>query len=72
MSPDTEITKETTIDLAMRLCPDAAKIFRRHGMGCCSCMAASAETIEDGAMMHGVDAQAIVDELNASMQGTEQ
>ena len=59
------ITKDTSIDEAMRLCPNAPEIFKRHGMACCACMAASAETIEEGALMHEIDAQAIVDELNA-------
>lgn len=60
------ITKDTTIAEAIKMCPNAPKIFHRHGMGCCACMAASAETIEEGAEMHDVDAQAMLDELNAA------
>jgi hybrid cluster-associated redox disulfide protein len=65
MSSEGIITKDTTIADAMRLCPGAPDIFREFGMGCCACMAASAETIEQGAEMHDADAQAIVDRLNA-------
>ena len=72
MSSDGPITKDTTIDEAMKLCPSAPDIFREVGMGCCGCMAASAETIEEGAEMHEVDAQTIVDKLNAAInKGTE-
>lgn len=66
MSSQGVITKDTTIAEALRLCPDAPEIFNDVGMGCCACLAASAETIEEGALMHEVDAQAIVDKLNAA------
>jgi len=66
------ITKEMTIAEALRLCPSAPEIFNEVGMGCCACLAASAETIEDGALMHEVDPQAIVDKLNASCDKAEQ
>lgn len=60
------ITKDTRIADAIRICPDAVDIFARHGLGCCGCMCASAETIEEGALMHELDVQAIVDDLNAA------
>ncbi len=63
---DGPITKDTTIDEAMRLCPTAPDIFRELGMGCAACLAAAAETIEEGAEMHEVDVQTIVDRLNAA------
>ena len=59
------ITKDTSIAEALRLCPNAPAIFDKHGMACWACMAATAESIEEGALMHDMDAQAIVDELNA-------
>jgi len=60
-----KITKDTSIAEALRLCPNAPAIFNKHGMACWACMAASAETVEEGALMHEMDAQPIVDELNA-------
>ncbi len=59
-----KITKEMKIEEAMELCPRAPEIFAAHGMGCAVCLISSAETIEEGASMHGVDVGAIVDELN--------
>lgn len=68
MSSDGIITKDTTIAEAMRLCPSAPDIFRELGMGCCACMAASAETIEEGSEMHDVDLRTIVERLNAACE----
>jgi hybrid cluster-associated redox disulfide protein len=64
MSTD-RINGKTSIAEAINICPDAADVFEKHGMGCYACMAASSETIEEGALMHGVDVQAILAELNA-------
>lgn len=66
MSSKALITKDTTITKVIEICPNAAEIFKKYKMGCLVCMAASAETIEEGALMHDVDAQKIVDELNAA------
>jgi len=59
------ITRDTSIAEAMKLCPNAPSIFARHGMACAACLAASAESIEEGAQMHEIDVQPIIDELNA-------
>ena len=66
MTSDCKITKDTRISDAIRMCPESALVFERLGMGCYSCMAASAETIEEGALMHDVDVDEILKELNAS------
>ena len=66
MSSQGVITKDTTIAEALRRCPNAPEIFNEVGMGCCSCLAAAAETIEEGALMHEIDVQALVDKLNTA------
>ena len=71
MSSDKPIAKDTSIAEVIRICPTAGEIFDRYNMGCFVCMAASSETIEEGALMHGVDIQAIVDELNAACASAE-
>ncbi|MCL6629795.1 MAG: DUF1858 domain-containing protein, partial [Armatimonadetes bacterium] len=38
-------------------------------MGCLVCMAASAETLEEGAATHNVDVDKLVEELNANCFG---
>jgi len=45
--------------------PGTREVFARHGMNCCLCLGASAETIEAGAVMHQVDPGVVVDEPNA-------
>jgi hybrid cluster-associated redox disulfide protein len=69
MSENIVITKDMRLDELIRVCPIAPKVLSSLGMGCCSCMAASSETIEEGALMHGLDAQAVVDALNEMCGG---
>ncbi len=57
-------TKEMSIYEALQAHPQARDVFIRHGMGCISCMGATMESIENGAAMHGIDADAIVEDLN--------
>lgn len=61
-----KITKDTTITEAIRICPGSSEIFQSYGMGCFACMAASAETVEEGAEMHGVDLESMLRDLNAA------
>ena len=44
--------------------PGAAQVFMAFGMGCLGCAAARFETIEQGAMAHGMDVDALIDALN--------
>lgn len=57
-------TKEMSIYEALQAHPQARDVFIRHGMGCISCMGATMESIENGAAMHGIDPDAIVDDLS--------
>lgn len=65
MESDCRIARDTTIARAMELCPRAPEIFAAHGMGCAVCLISSAETVEEGAVMHGVEVEVILNELNA-------
>lgn len=64
MPSEEKITKDTRISDIIKVCPSAPGVFLKHGMGCFACMASSAETLEEGAEMHDVDVQLIIDELN--------
>ena len=44
--------------------PDTVPVFMYAGMGCFGCMAAQFENIEQGALAHGIDVDALVDALN--------
>lgn len=58
-------TKEMSILEALESHPGARDVFEAHGMACCLCIGAMSESVEAGAIMHQVDPDEVVDELNA-------
>ena len=58
------ITKEMSINDCLKMYPQTKTVFTKYNMGCLGCMGASAESIEKGAMMHGLEINEILDELN--------
>lgn len=60
-----EIKKDMTIGEILRMKPEAAGILMSFGMGCIGCPSAQAETIEEAAMVHGINADDLVKALNA-------
>ena len=58
------ITKQMSIGEVLRLDRGTAPIFMEFGMHCLGCPHATAESIEDACMAHGVDADRLVDALN--------
>mgnify|MGYP000862007386 CR=1 FL=1 len=63
----TEITKDTIIGDILDICPDAAPLFLEIGMHCLGCPASRGETVEQACMVHGTDADELVEKLNAFM-----
>ena len=63
MSTNFEITKESIIADILRERPECIEVFDRHEMPCLTCMGASTGTLAEGAMMHDVDADVILEEL---------
>ena len=49
---------------ALQADPRARDVFAAHGMGCVGCMGVGLESVENGAKMHGVDPETVVEELN--------
>ena len=60
-----KITKDMTFGQVLKDYPQVAPIFMKFGMHCIGCHIAVTETIEQGAMAHGVDADELVNELNS-------
>ncbi len=56
--------KEMSILEALEAHPASRRVFEGHGMACCLCIGANLETIEAGAIMHDIDPDLIVEELN--------
>lgn len=63
------ITSDMTIASVMRLDPEVAPVFMSFGMHCLYCPHASAESIADASMVHGVDPDELVKALNAFFDG---
>jgi hybrid cluster-associated redox disulfide protein len=57
-------TKEMTIMEAIQADPRARDVFTSYGLECPVCVGVSMESIEDGALMHAVDVDAILADLN--------
>ena len=58
------INKNSTIKEILSTYPDAKKFFNEREMACSSCFAVNFDTLEKGALMHGLEANTLVDELN--------
>ena len=59
-----EITKEMTIGELLMTNADAAPVLLEAGMHCLGCPASQAESLEEAAMVHGIDLEALVYALN--------
>lgn len=60
-----EITKNTIIGEILDIDSTTAPLFFEIGMHCLGCPASRGETIEKACMVHGVDADELVEKLNA-------
>lgn len=58
-----QITKDSIIADVLRECPECIEVFDRHSMPCMTCAGASTGTVSEGAMLHDVDVDVIVEEL---------
>ena len=58
------IHKNSTIKEILSTYPDAKKFFNEREMACSSCFAVNFDTLEKGALMHGLEANTLVCELN--------
>ncbi len=66
------ITKDMSIQEVIQTHPQSVPVFVRHGLGCLGCAIAQFETIEQGAVAHGIDVSTLIDDLNAAVDGDEQ
>ena len=59
------VTKDTIIMDVLKMDAGTAPYFLEIGMHCLGCPSASGESIEDACAVHGVNADELVDKLNA-------
>ena len=62
------ITKEMKIGEIVQQHPQTVKIFFKHGLMCVGCAAARFENLEQGALAHGIDVEAMLKDLNAAVE----
>lgn len=61
------ITKQTLIGDILDMDRSTAPYFLEMGMHCLGCPSARGETLEQACMVHGVDADALVEKINAHL-----
>ena len=59
------VTGDMNIMEAVEKYPIIVEVLQRNGLGCVGCMIASGETLAEGIEAHGLDAKAILDEMNS-------
>ena len=61
------VTKETIIGDVLDYDVETAKFFFEIGMHCLGCPASRGESIEEACMVHGADADKLVEALNKAV-----
>ena len=70
MTEDNKITKDMTFGEVLKKYPETVKTFFEYGMHCFGCHIAVSETIEQGALAHGVDVGQLMQDLNKLVSST--
>lgn len=60
-----EVTKQTLIGEALNIDDGIAPILMGIGMHCLGCPASQGESLEEACMVHGVDADELVEKINS-------
>ncbi len=58
------ITKDMSIEEVVSKYPETVMVFMRHGLYCVGCHVSAFESIEEGAMLHGINLDALLEDLN--------
>ncbi len=61
------ITKDMTIQEVVEKNPETIRVFLEHGLHCIGCSVARFENIEQGALAHGIDVDALIRDLNSTL-----
>lgn len=62
-----EITKDMLVGDVLDAAPQLAPYFLEMGMHCLGCPSSRGESIEDACAVHGVDADALIEKMNAAL-----
>lgn len=59
-----QVTKDMLIGQLLKVDESVAPILMRAGMHCLGCPSAQGESLEEAAMVHGLDADVLVAQIN--------
>lgn len=59
-----KFSKDTKIGEILEVAPEKAEILLSAGMHCLGCPASQEETLEEACVVHGIDVESLVEELN--------
>lgn len=65
------ITKDMTIGEILRINQGLAPVLMAGGMHCVGCPSSQMETLEEAAMVHGIELDVLLARLNAFLQALE-
>ena len=58
-----DVNKNSTINEILNAYPEAMRFFKEKQMACGSCFAVKFDTLENGALMHGMEVNTLIDQL---------
>lgn len=61
------ITRSMPIGEVVQTYPQTIEVFLKHGLMCFGCAIAQFENVEQGAMAHGINVDALINDLNAAV-----
>lgn len=67
----TTITKDMTIGEVLQINQGLAPVLMAGGMHCIGCPSSQMETLEEAAMVHGIETELLLARLNAFLQALE-
>lgn len=59
-----KVSKDMIIADLIKVDPNIVAILMRAGMHCIGCPSAQGESLEEAAMVHGLDADMLIDQIN--------
>ena len=59
-----QVTKQMLIGELLQLDPNIAVVLMRAGMHCIGCPSSQMESLEEAAMVHGMDVDVLVEQIN--------
>ena len=58
-----DVNKNSTINEILNAYPEAMRFFKEKQMACGSCFAVKFDTLENGALMHGMEVNTLIGQL---------